>query len=66
MTEKAAIARQQIARLRQFFEQADARLLLLVGADKTAADPARIAEIARLERLRSLALRALDEAEASA
>ncbi len=56
----------QVAHLRQFVEQVDRRLLLLMNAAKGEPDPKRDAEVARLERLRNLALGLLDQTEAAA
>lgn len=66
MNAKDGVSIVQAARLRQFVEQVDARLLLLMDAERLEPDPKRSAEIARLDRLRSLALGLLDKAEAAA
>ena len=55
MTPTAVLSMIEIARLLQFVEQTDARLLLLNSAHKSEALPGQAAEIARLQNLRAAA-----------
>ncbi|MBS0363300.1 MAG: hypothetical protein JSR98_18140 [Proteobacteria bacterium] len=66
MKAQAALSRIQAVRVRQFVEQVDSRLLLLLPVAKAEPTAARTAEIGRLEKLRDLALQLLANEEAAA